>query len=487
MNTARFPIHFIGAGPGAEDLITERGAALLKEADVVVYAGSLVNPAHLKRCRPEAELHDSARMNLKEQVEVMARGVLEGKKVVRLHTGDPSMYGAVAEQFDLLDKKGIESIVVPGVSSVFAAAAALRTELTYPGLAQSLVLTRTPGRTPMPSGEACEAFAKTGATLAFFLSAGKLDELAARLVSAGKSPDTAAAVVYRATWPDEKIIRGTLSTIAAETARAGIGRQALILVGDAIGAHDCGQSLLYHGQFSHGYRNEKEDERFDGSCAFYAFTEKGVRKTQEISQSLGKTVIHSVGRAGETEGVKRVPPEDFDPLLARQWNLFDAHVFIGATGIAVRKTAPLLRDKATDPAVVCCSESGSHLIPLLSGHLGGGNRLARRLARISGGEAVITTATDTRGITAFDEAAAREKACVLNPDAIKTLNAALLAGDTVSFHGPQEIHERYWRDCPQVIPARADGAEAAEKPYVPAVYWDEEPPESAGGAAALLI
>ena len=339
MNTARFPIHFIGAGPGAEDLITERGAALLKEADVVVYAGSLVNPAHLKRCRPEAELHDSARMNLKEQVEVMARGVLEGKKVVRLHTGDPSMYGAVAEQFDLLDKKGIESIVVPGVSSVFAAAAALRTELTYPGLAQSLVLTRTPGRTPMPSGEACEAFAKTGATLAFFLSAGKLDELAARLVSAGKSPDTAAAVVYRATWPDEKIIRGTLSTIAAETARAGIGRQALILVGDAIGAHDCGQSLLYHGQFSHGYRNEKEDERFDGSCAFYAFTEKGVRKAQEISQSLGKTVIHSVGRAGETEGVKRVPPEDFDPLLARQWNLFDAHVFIGATGI-VRSPAP---------------------------------------------------------------------------------------------------------------------------------------------------
>ncbi|WP_295927941.1 precorrin-4 C(11)-methyltransferase [uncultured Akkermansia sp.] len=487
MNTARFPIHFIGAGPGAEDLITERGAALLKEADVVVYAGSLVNPGHLKRCRPEAELHDSAKMDLEEQVEVMARGVLEGKKVVRLHTGDPSMYGAIAEQFDLLDKKGIESIVVPGVSSVFAAAAALRTELTYPGIAQSLVLTRTPGRTPMPSGEACEAFAKTGATLAFFLSAGKLDELAARLISAGKSPDTAAAVVYRATWPDEKIIRGTLSTIAGETARAGIGRQALILVGDAIGAHDCGQSLLYHGQFSHGYRNEKEDERFDGSCAFYAFTEKGVRKAQEISQSLGKAVIHSVGRAGETEGVKRVSPEDFDPLLARQWNLFDAHVFIGATGIAVRKTAPLLRDKATDPAVVCCSESGSHLIPLLSGHLGGGNRLARRLARISGGEAVITTATDTRGITAFDEAAAREKACVLNPDAIKTLNAALLDGDTVSFHGPQEIHERYWQDCPQVIPARADGAEAAEKPHVPAVYWDEEPPESAGGTAALLI
>ena len=487
MNTTRFPIHFIGAGPGAEDLITERGAALLKEADVVVYAGSLVNPGHLKRCRPKAELHDSAKMNLEEQVEAMARGVLEGKKVVRLHTGDPSMYGAIAEQFDLLDKKGIESIVVPGVSSVFAAAAALRTELTYPGIAQSLVLTRTPGRTPMPSGEACEAFAKTGATLAFFLSAGKLDELAARLISAGKSPDTAAAVVYRATWPDEKIIRGTLSTIAAETARAGIGRQALILVGDAIGAHDCGQSLLYHGQFSHGYRNEKEDERFNGSCAFYAFTAKGARKAVEISQSLGKTVIYSVGRSGEEEGVNRVAPEDFDQLLARQWNQFDAHVFVGAAGIAVRKTAPLLRDKATDPAVVSCSESGSHLIPLLSGHLGGGNRLARRLARISGGEAVITTATDTRGITAFDEAAAREQACVLNPDAIKALNAALLSGDSILFHGPQEIYERYWKECPQVIPAETGGKEATETPDVPAVYWDMTAPETVGKAPALSI
>lgn len=487
MNTSRFPIHFIGAGPGAEDLITERGAALLKEADVVVYAGSLVNPGHLKRCRPEAELHDSAKMNLEEQVEVMARGVLEGKKVARLHTGDPSMYGAIAEQFDLLDKKGIESIVVPGVSSVFAAAAALRTELTYPGIAQSLVLTRTPGRTPMPTGESCEAFARTGATLAFFLSVGKLDELARQLISAGKSPDTAAAVVYRATWPDEKIIRGTLSTIAAETARAGIGRQALILVGDAIGAHDCGQSLLYHGQFSHGYRNEKEDERFNGSCAFYAFTAKGARKAAEISQSLGKTVIYSVCGNGEQEGAIPVAPEDFDQLLARQWNLFDAHVFVGATGIAVRKTAPLLRDKTTDPAVVCCSESGSHLIPLLSGHLGGGNRLARRLARISGGEAVITTATDTRGITAFDEAAAREQARVLNPDAIKTLNAALLAGNAVSFHGPREIYERYWKECPQVIPPETAGKDAAETPEIPAVYWDVAPPESAGGGTILSI
>lgn len=488
MNITRFPIHFIGAGPGAEDLITERGATLLKEADVVVYAGSLVNPGHLKRCRPKAELHDSAKMNLEEQVEVMARGALEGKKVVRLHTGDPSMYGAIAEQFDLLDKKGIESVVVPGVSSVFAAAAALRTELTYPGIAQSLVLTRTPGRTPMPAGESCEAFARTGATLAFFLSVGKLDELARQLISAGKSPATAAAVVYRATWPDEKIIRGTLSTIAAETARAGIGRQALILVGDAIGAHDCGQSLLYHGQFSHGYRNEKEDERFNGSCAFYAFTGKGVRKALEISQSLGKkAAIHSICREGEEEGVIRIAPEDFDGVLARQWHLFDAHVFVGATGIAVRKTAPLLRDKTTDPAVVSCTESGSHLIPLLSGHLGGGNRLARRLARISGGEAVITTATDTRGITAFDEAAAREQACVLNPEAIKTLNAALLAGEAVSFHGPQEIHERYWKDCPQVIPARTDGGETGETPDMAAVYWDEAPPEPAGKAPFLAI
>lgn len=487
MKTLRFPIHFVGAGPGAEDLITERGAALLKEADVVVYAGSLVNPGHLKRCREGAELHDSAAMSLEEQVDVMSQAVKEGKKVVRLHTGDPSMYGAIAEQFDLLDKKGIQSVVVPGVSSVFAAAAALRTELTYPGIAQSLVLTRTPGRTPMPSGESSEAFAKTGATLAFFLSVGKLDELARQLVAAGKSPDTAAAVVYRATWPDEKIIRGTLSTIAEETSRAGIGRQAIILVGNAIGAHDCGQSLLYHGQFSHGYRNEKEEERFNGNCAFYAFTGKGTRKALEISRSLGKTAIYSVCRDGEEEGAVRVSPEEFDGLLARQWLLFDAHVFIGATGIAVRKTAPLLRDKTTDPAVVSCSESGSHVIPLLSGHLGGGNRLARRLARISGGEAVITTATDARGITAFDEAAARERACVLTPDAIKTLNAELLSGGTVSFHGPAEIHKRYWKDCPQVIPARTDAEKAPEAQGLPAVYWDSTPTEQQKNAPFLSI
>lgn len=185
--------------------------------------------------------------------------------------------------------------------------------------------------------------------------------------------------------------------------------------------------------------------------------------------------------------MNRVKPEDFDQLLARQWNQFDAHVFVGATGIAIRKTAPLLRDKATDPAVLSCSESGSHLIPLLSGHLGGGNRLARRLARISGGEAVITTATDTRGMTAFDEAAAREKACVLNPDAIKTLNAALLAGDTILFHGPQEIYERYWKDCPKVIPAETGGKDTTETPDTPAVYWDAVPPETGGETPVLSI
>ena len=153
----------------------------------------------------------------------------------------------------------------------------------------------------------------------------------------------------------------------------------------------------------------------------------------------------------------------------------------------MRKTAPLLRDKTTDPAVVSCSESGSHVIPLLSGHLGGGNRLARRLARISGGEAVITTATDARGITAFDEAAARERACVLTPDAIKTLNAELLSGGTVSFHGPAEIHKRYWKDCPQVIPARTDAEKAPEAQGLPAVYWDSTPTEQQKNAPFLSI
>ena len=443
-------VEFVGAGPGAEDLITLRGLRALEQADLVVYAGSLVNPGHLKRCKPDCECRDSAAMNLREQVAAMSEAALAGKRVVRLHTGDPAMYGAINEQIRALAEKGIASRIVPGVSSVFGAAAALGCELTCPDVSQSVVLTRTPGRTPMPKGENAAAFARTGATLVFFLSTGKIDDLMTVLMGeGGLSPDTPAAVVYRATWPDERILQGTVSDIARKVEEAGFGRQALIFVGRALDAQD-GASRLYGADFSHGYRNHLANEAFDGRCALYAFTDKGVVRAKEIAAGLGlPAVIHSTRPTGAPD-VVHTPGETFDATLSANWRQFDAHIFIGATGIPFRKAAPLLRDKSIDPAVLACPESGSHVIALTSGHFGGTNRLARRIARITGGQAVIGSPADVNSLPAFDEAAAQEHARILNPEAVRALNAALLDGSPIAFCGTRAVFERHFASTGQV-------------------------------------
>lgn len=441
-------VHFVGAGPGASDLITERGGDLLRHADLVVYAGSLVNPGHLSRCPASCTLLDSAKMDLGEQIDAMSDAALQGKLVVRLHTGDPSMYGAIAEQIEGLAERGVTPVIVPGVSSVFAAAAALNVELTYPGVSQSLILTRTPGRTPMPGGESVEAFARTGATLAFYLSMGNASDLMEQLRQAGLPDDTPAAIVYRASWPEERILRGTIATMGQQAEESGIGRQALILVGKALDAHG-NRSKLYDRSFSHGYRNNLPGERYEGSCAIYAFTDKGLARASELAAALDHADIFTTRPSGVNGGATVIPSGEFDDRLAANWRLYTAHIFIGAAGIAVRKIAPLLRDKTTDPAVVSCTESGSHLISLASGHLGGANRLCRRLARITGGQAVVSTATDERGILAFDEAAAIRHARILNPDAVKTLNAALLSGSPILLDAPKTIAAQ-WADTPNI-------------------------------------
>ena len=274
-------VEFVGAGPGAEDLITVRGLRALEQADLVVYAGSLVNPAHLKACKADCTCLDSASMNLGEQIEAMSDAALAGKRVVRLHTGDPAMYGAINEQIRGLAQKGVAASIIPGVSSVFAAAAALGCELTSPDVSQSVVLTRTPGRTPMPQGEDAAAFARTGAMLVFFLSTGKVGELMRHLMEqGGLAEDTPAAIVYRASWPDERILRGTVGDIARQAEEAGLGRQALVIVGRALGANGTA-SRLYDADFSHGYRNRLVSENFDGRCALYAFTDKGLTRARE--------------------------------------------------------------------------------------------------------------------------------------------------------------------------------------------------------------
>ena len=443
-------VEFVGAGPGAEDLITVRGLRALEQADLVVYAGSLVNPAHLKACKADCTCLDSASMNLGEQIEAMSDAALTGKRVVRLHTGDPAMYGAINEQIRGLAQKGVAASIIPGVSSVFAAAAALGCELTSPDVSQSVVLTRTPGRTPMPQGEDAAAFARTGAMLVFFLSTGKVGELMRHLMEqGGLAEGTPAAIVYRASWPDERILRGTVGDIARQAEEAGLGRQALVIVGRALGANGTA-SRLYDADFSHGYRNRLVSEDFDGRCALYAFTDKGLTRAREIAAGLGlPTVLHSTHPSG-AEGIVHIPAQDFDSRLAANWAQFDAHIFIGATGIPFRKAAPLLRDKNIDPAVLACPESGSHVIALTSGHFGGTNRLARRIARITGGQAVIGSPADVNGLPAFDEAAAQEHARILNPEAVRALNAALLDGSPIAFCGTRAVFERHFASTGQV-------------------------------------
>ena len=263
-------IDFVGAGPGAVDLITVRGMHTLQQADVVVYAGSLVDPEMLSYCRPEVETHDSAHMTLEEVVDVLVASDHAGKRTVRLHTGDPAMYGAIREQMDLLDEAGVTYRVIPGVSSVFAAAAALNCEFTLPSVSQSLVLTRVEGRTPVPSGEELRTFAAHGCTIALFLSCGLLERAREELLAGGLSPQTPAALVYRASWPDQKIVRCDVASLPEAARKAGLSRQAIVLVGDALAgslaAAHAKRSLLYDPNFTHGYRvGTGGDETLAGS------------------------------------------------------------------------------------------------------------------------------------------------------------------------------------------------------------------------------
>lgn len=246
-------IHFVGAGPGAADLITVRGKALLEQADQIIYAGSLVNLALLQYAKEDCHILNSAHMTLEEVITAMEAMEKQGKMTVRLHTGDPSLYGAIREQMDLLAQKGIAYDVVPGVSSFCAAAAALQTEYTLPGISQSVIIARAAGRTPVPEKQQIAAFAQHQATMVIFLSASLLDSLQRELLRGGYGEDTPAAIVYKASWPEEKVFACTVGTLAATAATHDIHKTALIVVGDVL---DCTyqRSLLYHPSFTHGFR-----------------------------------------------------------------------------------------------------------------------------------------------------------------------------------------------------------------------------------------
>ncbi len=246
-------VTFIGAGPGAVDLITVRGKTLLETADIVIYAGSLVNPDLLDYTKKTCETFNSAEMTLEQVIAVMERGEREKKNTVRLHTGDPSIYGAIREQMDMLTERGIEYAVVPGVSSFCGAAAALKAEYTLPDVSQTLILTRMEGRTPVPEREEISKLASHKSSMALFLSSSLLEELSRRLIVGGYEESTPAAIVYKATWPDEKIVRTCVGELYTAAKENNINKTALILIGNFL---DSGysRSKLYDPTFSHEFR-----------------------------------------------------------------------------------------------------------------------------------------------------------------------------------------------------------------------------------------
>ena len=254
-------VHIVGAGCGAPDLITVRGAKLLARADQIIYAGSLVNPELLSHARPGTPCHDSARLALEEVLELIQAGEEKGWDTVRLHTGDPCLYGAIREQMDALEERGIPYDVTPGVSSFCGAAAAVPAEYTLPGVSQSVIITRMAGRTPVPEREELRSLAAHGATMVLFLSAGMLEEVQGQLLAGGAyREDTPAAIVYKASWPEEAVYRCTVGTLAGTARAHQVQRTALILVGDFLG-EDYRRSLLYDPGFSHGFREGKGDKK----------------------------------------------------------------------------------------------------------------------------------------------------------------------------------------------------------------------------------
>lgn len=249
-------VHFVGAGPGAEDLITVRGLKFIQEADVIIYAGSLVNPALLKDAKEGCEIHNSAYMTLEEVLAVMEAAENAGLMTVRLHTGDSSIYGAIREQMDELEKKGIAYDVCPGVSSFCGAAASLKAEYTLPEVSQTIIISRAQGRTAVPEKESLKSLAAHQATMILFLSSGLAGKVKQELLEGGMAPDTPVAVVYKATWPEERILHTTLERLPEEMEREGISKTALIIVGQILDS-EYAKSKLYDAGFSTEFREGK--------------------------------------------------------------------------------------------------------------------------------------------------------------------------------------------------------------------------------------
>ena len=422
-------VHFVGAGPGACDLITVRGMNRIKEADVIIYAGSLVNPALLSYAKADCKIYNSAHMTLDAVVDVMREAEAAGKGTVRLHTGDPSVYGAIREQMDLLDEYGIAYDVCPGVSAVFGAAASLACEYTLPDVTQTLILTRAEGKTPVPEKENLRSLAAHRASLVLYLSSGLARKVRQELLIGGYAEDTPVAVVYKATWPEEKTIRTTLAKLPEDMEAAGITKTALIIVSPALGSI-YEKSKLYDAAFATEYRGATEIALPAGirrvlliTCSVrgYATMQKLAKKLENISgaEIIAKVKCEALPEVSMKETVKACVDEYFEQV--------DAIVFVTASGIAVRSVAEHLTHKSKDPAIVCMDECSKHVISLVSGHAGGANALTQMLADVMWATPVITTATDVEGQFSIDDYAREHNLVVTDWAKAKAISAEVLA------------------------------------------------------------
>lgn len=434
-------VSFVGAGPGAGDLITVRGMRRLEKAQVIIYAGSLVSEELLQWAGPDCQIHNSAKMNLDEIIEVMKKAHEDGLDVVRLHTGDPSLYGAIREQMDRLDALGISYEIVPGVSSFCGAAAALKAEYTLPKVSQSVIITRMEGRTGVPESEKLSELAKHKATMVIFLSASMTDLVASELIKGGYGEDTPAAIVYKATWPEEKIIRCTLGTLHRCAREENITNHALIAVGYFLGK-DYELSRLYDSGFSTGFRKASTKETV--RVSLISFSDRG----SDVAKNIGELLRKAVRRENNSEGFEeeKIVPEITDiyrceegrlnEWTAKHFREDDVLIFIGACGIATRAIAPYINHKSVDPAVLVVDELAQNVIPLLSGHIGGANRLSEVIAKELGAGAVLTTATDLHGAFAVDTWALEHHMTIQNPEYIKKVSAKVLRGEEIIIDTP---------------------------------------------------
>jgi precorrin-4 C11-methyltransferase len=425
-------IYFVGAGCGAADLITVRGMRLIEDADVLIYAGSLVNPELLQYARKDCAIYNSAKMTLEEVIDVMVRADADGHTVVRLHTGEPSIYGAVQEQMRALDAKEVAYESCPGVSACFGAAASLNLEFTQPDVSQSLIITRMEGRTSVPTKEQIELLASHRTSMAIYLSTGMLEELSRRLIEGGYSPDTPAAIVYKASWPDEQKYRCTVATLPTIAAEHNIRNLAVILVGDALGKTGYADSRLYAPDFETAFRKASHNVPSTHDAVqsvpptrvgkrilrVATFTDSGKKVVERISHHLKNYILEY-----------RDSDEPLPQWVEDSFRLRQPILFVSATGIVVRAIAPYVVDKFSDSPVIVADDQANNVISLLSGHMGGANELTKEIASILSAHAVITTATDVNGKFSIDDFARRNGLRILNRESMPELAQRILRGE----------------------------------------------------------